>query len=121
MASEHKKTEVAAALYGACYLRFAGLKLSKAHSYLPSVQDRKQVIPFRRSNGGVGRVSQAKQFKASPAWMTQPGISTSIAPQLFALFPFAAGQGKEANPEGPNRQAKQVRLIFRFPVILDSE
>ena len=44
--------------------RRAGLKLSKAYSYLANVQDHKQVIPFRRFSGGVGRASQAKQFKA---------------------------------------------------------
>jgi len=49
--------EVAAAL--------TGLKLAKAYTYLSDVQDHKQVIPFRRFNGGVGRASQAKQFKAT--------------------------------------------------------
>jgi len=49
--------EVAAAL--------TGLKLTKAYSYLGDVQEHKQVIPFRRFNGGVGRASQAKQFKAT--------------------------------------------------------
>ncbi|KZT37823.1 ribosomal protein L22 [Sistotremastrum suecicum HHB10207 ss-3] len=49
--------EVAAAL--------TGLKLTKAYSYLGDVQKHKQVIPFRRFAGGVGRASQAKQFKAT--------------------------------------------------------
>lgn len=42
-----------------------GLKLTKAYSYLGDVSDHKQVIPFRRFAGGVGRASQAKQFKAT--------------------------------------------------------
>ncbi|KAI8047396.1 50S ribosomal protein L22, partial [Gilbertella persicaria] len=42
-----------------------GLKLSKAYSYLNNVTEHKQVIPFRRFNGGVGRASQAKEFKAT--------------------------------------------------------
>ena len=42
-----------------------GLKLTKAYAYLSDVQDHKQVIPFRRFAGGVGRASQAKQFKAT--------------------------------------------------------
>jgi len=46
--------EVAAAL--------TGLKLTKAYTYLADVQEHKQVIPFTRFNGGVGRASQAKQF-----------------------------------------------------------
>ncbi|KAK0504126.1 Rapamycin-insensitive companion of mTOR, N-term-domain-containing protein [Armillaria luteobubalina] len=49
--------EVAAAL--------SGLKLSKAYTYLADVQEHKQIIPFRRFAGGVGRASQAKQFKAT--------------------------------------------------------
>ncbi|KAJ2977574.1 hypothetical protein NUW54_g11402 [Trametes sanguinea] len=49
--------EVAAAL--------TGLKLTKAYAYLSDVKDHKQIIPFRRFSGGVGRASQAKQFKAT--------------------------------------------------------
>ncbi|RPD62342.1 60S ribosomal protein L17/L23 [Lentinus tigrinus ALCF2SS1-6] len=49
--------EVAAAL--------TGLKLTKAYTYLSDVSEHKQVIPFRRFAGGVGRASQAKQFKAT--------------------------------------------------------
>ncbi|KAF7365183.1 60S ribosomal protein L17 [Mycena venus] len=47
-------------------LMFAsGLKLTKAYTYLADVKEHKQVIPFRRFSGGVGRASQAKQFKAT--------------------------------------------------------
>ncbi|GBE85033.1 60S ribosomal protein L17/L23 [Sparassis latifolia] len=49
--------EVAAAL--------TGYKLTKAYAYLSDVSDHKQVIPFRRFSGGVGRASQAKQFKTT--------------------------------------------------------
>ena len=49
--------EVAAAL--------TGLKLTKAYAYLGDVAEHKQCIPFRRFSGGVGRASQAKQFKAT--------------------------------------------------------
>jgi len=49
--------EVAAAL--------TGLKLTKAYSYLGDVQEHKQIIPFRRFAGGIGRASQAKQFKTT--------------------------------------------------------
>ena len=42
-----------------------GLKLTKAYSYLGDVTDHKQVIPFRRFSGGVGRASQAKEFGAT--------------------------------------------------------
>lgn len=46
--------EVAAALNG--------MKLQKAFHYLGDVKEHKQVIPFRRFAGGIGRASQAKQF-----------------------------------------------------------
>ncbi|KAI0695982.1 60S ribosomal protein L17/L23, partial [Cytidiella melzeri] len=42
-----------------------GLKLTKAYTYLGDVAEHKQIIPFRRFAGGVGRASQAKQFKAT--------------------------------------------------------
>ncbi|PWN48346.1 putative RPL17A-ribosomal protein L17.e [Violaceomyces palustris] len=43
----------------------SGLKLQKAYAYLANVVDHKQVIPFRRFNGGVGRTQQAKEFKTT--------------------------------------------------------
>ncbi|KLO15982.1 60S ribosomal protein L17/L23 [Schizopora paradoxa] len=49
--------EVAAAL--------KGMKLTKAYTYLGDVSEHKQVVPFRRFAGGVGRASQAKAFKAT--------------------------------------------------------
>jgi large subunit ribosomal protein L17e len=68
--------EVAAALSGisisiknnleAQYLIFPlGMGLTKAYAYLAAVKDHKRVIPFRRFAGGVGRASQAKEFKAT--------------------------------------------------------
>ena len=42
-----------------------GLKLTKAYTYLGNVLTHDQVIPFRRFNGGVGRASQAKEFKTT--------------------------------------------------------
>ncbi|KAH8114741.1 60S ribosomal protein L17/L23 [Phellopilus nigrolimitatus] len=49
--------EVAAAL--------SGMKLQKAYTYLGDVVEHKQIIPFRRFAGGIGRASQAKQFKTT--------------------------------------------------------
>ena len=42
-----------------------GMKLTKAYAYLGGVKEHKRVIPFRRFSGGVGRASQAKEFKAT--------------------------------------------------------
>lgn len=39
--------------------------MTKAYAYLGDVKEHKQIIPFRRFAGGVGRASQAKQFKAT--------------------------------------------------------
>lgn len=41
---------------------FAGMNLKKAYTYLADVVDHKQVVPFRRFNGSIGRASQAKAF-----------------------------------------------------------
>ncbi len=46
-------------------ITMTGLKLTKAYTYLADVGEHKQIIPFRRFSGGVGRASQAKQFKAT--------------------------------------------------------
>jgi hypothetical protein len=43
----------------------SGMPLSKAYTYLGDVQEHKQIIPFRRFAGGIGRASQAKQFKTT--------------------------------------------------------
>jgi ribosomal protein L22 len=41
------------------------MKLTKAYAYIGDVKEHKRVIPFRRFSGGVGRASQAKEFKAT--------------------------------------------------------
>lgn len=41
------------------------MKLNKAYAYLKNVTEKKQCIPFRRFNGGVGRTAQAKEFKTT--------------------------------------------------------
>jgi large subunit ribosomal protein L17e len=48
------------------------MNLKKAYTYLADVTDHKQVIPFRRFAGGIGRASQAKQFKTTKGalWIT---------------------------------------------------
>ena len=91
--------EVAAALRGKPCVRvvdsrerltaaaFSGLKLTKAYHYLADVKEHKQVIPFRRFNGGVGRASQAKQFGAtqgeSPAWAVIGALVFMCALRVF--------------------------------------
>ncbi len=55
-----------------------GLKLTKAYAYLSNVKEHKQVIPFRRFNGGVGRASQAKQFKATQGTYYPPNVRSRL-------------------------------------------
>ena len=55
-----------------------GLKLTKAYAYLSNVKEHKQVIPFRRFNGGVGRASQAKQFKATQGTSYSPDVRSRL-------------------------------------------
>lgn len=72
--------EVAAAITGAPGLNCSvidvltliikGLKLVKAYQYLGDVKEHKRIIPFRRFAGGVGRASQAKEFKATQGTFT---------------------------------------------------
>jgi ribosomal protein L22 len=40
-----------------------GMNVKKAYTYLADVVEHKQVVPFRRFNGSIGRASQAKAFK----------------------------------------------------------
>ena len=42
-----------------------GMTLGAAEEYLQNVIDHKDVIPFHRFNGGVGRCAQAKKYKSS--------------------------------------------------------
>lgn len=43
----------------------SGMNLQKALVYLDNVAEKRQIIPFRRFNGGVGRHAQAKEFKTT--------------------------------------------------------
>ncbi|PPQ70018.1 hypothetical protein CVT26_013306 [Gymnopilus dilepis] len=76
--------EVAAAL--------SGMKLSKAYAYLGDVKEHKRVIPFRRFAGGVGRASQAKEFKTTQGrW-----------PEKSVLFITRLLKNAEANADAKN-------------------
>lgn len=74
-----------------------GLKLTKAYQYLGDVKEHKQVIPFRRFNGGVGRASQAKQFGATQGmfsgWLLikhcRSHVFRSLARKIRQVYPPA--------------------------------
>ncbi|KAJ7600612.1 ribosomal protein L22/L17 [Mycena floridula] len=84
--------EVAAAL--------TGLKLTKAYTYLSDVKDHKQVIPFRRFAGGVGRASQAKQFKATQGrW-----------PEKSVKFMLRLLKNAESNADAKNLDVEDLSI-----------
>ena len=57
------------------------MSLKKAQSYLNDVIEKKQIVPFRRYNGGVGRKAQCKNHKwAQGRW---PKKSALILLQLL--------------------------------------
>lgn len=60
----------------------SGMKLTKAYTYLADVQEHKQVIPFRRFAGGIGRAGQAKQFGTTKG---QSSLSTSSSTPYASL------------------------------------
>ncbi|KAL5005245.1 hypothetical protein ScPMuIL_018701 [Solemya velum] len=48
------------------------MHLRRAIRYLKNVKAKKEIVPFRRFNGGVGRHAQAKQFKCTQGrWPTK--------------------------------------------------
>ena len=52
-----------------------GMHIRKAYRYLKDVMEKKQIVPFRRFNGGVGRKAQVKRPRPSrgdPRVMKEP-------------------------------------------------
>ncbi|KAK0720376.1 putative ribosomal protein L17.e.A [Lasiosphaeris hirsuta] len=44
-----------------------GWKLQRAQKFLENVMEKKEIVPFRRYAGGIGRAAQGKQFGVSRA------------------------------------------------------
>ncbi|XP_015754731.1 PREDICTED: 60S ribosomal protein L17-like isoform X2 [Acropora digitifera] len=60
-----------------------GMHIRKANRYLKDVIAKKQIVPFRRFNGGVGRKAQAKNFKVSGSQGRWPKKSAEFLLQLL--------------------------------------
>jgi len=58
-----------------------GMNVKKAYTYLSDVVEHKQVVPFRRFNGSIGRASQAKAFKE-----TKGGLFWIVSGSRFLLW-----------------------------------
>ncbi|KAM7441091.1 60S ribosomal protein L17 [Porites harrisoni] len=59
------------------------MHIRKANKYLKDVVAKKQIIPFLRFNGGVGRKAQAKNHKAPGSQGRWPKKSAEILLQLL--------------------------------------
>ncbi|CDZ97671.1 60s ribosomal protein l17 l23 [Phaffia rhodozyma] len=76
----------------------SGMKLTKAYTYLADVQEHKQVIPFRRYAGGIGRASQAKQF----------GTTKGRWPEKSVRFILRLLKNAESNAEAKEISAEEL-------------
>jgi large subunit ribosomal protein L17e len=75
-----------------------GMGLKKAQRYLEDVKQKKQCIPFRRFNGGVGRCAQAKAF----------GLSQGRWPEKSAEFLLSLLKNAESNAEAKGLNMEKV-------------
>lgn len=66
-----------------------GMQLRKAQTFLNDVCEKKQCVPFRRFNGGIGRCAQAK------AW----GVTQGRWPEKSARFLLDLLKNVESNAE----------------------
>lgn len=78
-----------------------GLKLVKAYAYLGDVKEHKRVIPFRRFAGGVGRASQAKEFKATQGIYMEDLLSIFVYNQTIRSV---AGEVCQIHPAPPEER-----------------
>jgi large subunit ribosomal protein L17e len=81
------------------------MKLAKAYRYLSDVQEHKQVVPFTRFNGGVGRASQAKQFRRTQG-MLDPFSFRSRGVHASTLFYVRIGRW-------PEKSCKYILRLLR--------
>ncbi|XP_068693415.1 large ribosomal subunit protein uL22-like [Montipora capricornis] len=60
-----------------------GMHIRKANRYLKDVMAKKQIVPFRRFNGGIGRKAQAKNMNVPGSQGRWPKKSAEILLQLL--------------------------------------
>ncbi|VWU52085.1 60S ribosomal protein L17, putative, partial [Hepatocystis sp. ex Piliocolobus tephrosceles] len=77
------------------------MKLLAAKKYLNDVIEQKRCVPFRRYNGGVGRTSQAKEFKHTQGrW-----------PVKSCKFLLNVLDNVQANAEAKNLEVGKLKII----------
>lgn len=75
-----------------------GMKLKIAQRYLNDVIGHKDIIPFRRHNGGVGRHAQAKKYK----------VSQGRWPEKSCRFVLDLLRNVESNAESQGLDVKEL-------------
>jgi ribosomal protein L22 len=82
-----------------------GMNVKKAYTYLSDVVEHKQVVPFRRFNGSIGRASQAKAFKETKGgfcfWVGRVWIPVLVL-ECWNLDGFDAGAWRHKPGSGPS-------------------
>lgn len=77
-----------------------GMNVQKAYRYLSDVKEHKQVIPFRRFAGGIGRATQAKQF----------GTTKGRWPEKSVRFILNLIKNAEANAEAKDLEKEELTI-----------
>jgi large subunit ribosomal protein L17e len=79
------------------------MSLKKAQTFLEDVKEKKQCVPFRRFNGGVGRCAQAK------VW----GVTQGRWPEKSASFLLGLLKNAESNADakGLNKETLIIKHI----------
>lgn len=94
------------------------MTLRRAQRFLKNVTERKECVPFRRFNGGVGRTAQAKQW----------GTSIGRWPKKSADFLLQLLKNAEANADYKGLDIDrlvvdhiQVRIIRKFAQVTGAD
>uniref|UniRef100_A0A094ZE96 Large ribosomal subunit protein uL22 n=1 Tax=Schistosoma haematobium TaxID=6185 RepID=A0A094ZE96_SCHHA len=88
------------------YMNSKGMTLQRAQTYLKNVIEKKEIIPFRRFNGGVGRHAQAKVWKT-----TQGRWPKKSAQMLLQLLHNAFSNGVYKDIKGGEASRLYIKHI----------
>ncbi|KER23361.1 LOW QUALITY PROTEIN: hypothetical protein T265_14654 [Opisthorchis viverrini] len=89
-----------------CARAIKGMTLQRAQTFLKNVIEKKEIVPFRRFNGGVGRHAQAK------AWGTTQGRwPKKSAQMLLQLLHNAFSNGVNKDIKGGEASRLYIKHI----------
>ncbi|VDQ10330.1 unnamed protein product [Trichobilharzia regenti] len=92
-----------------CACAVKGMTLQRAQTYLKNVIEKKEIIPFRKFNGGVGRHAQAKVWKT-----TQGRWPKKSAQMLLQLLHNAFSNGVYKDIKGGEASRLYIKHIQVF-------